>query len=185
MLSTKTQNPSKMTNINNVNLEALQKTREAIEKGEFPEEKEFIGEGEWLFDESGQFRGVLEFPEGTLTLVSDQPPPSGGGGRAPNPLQYCAFAVAACYATTFMTLAAMEGIKIDSLKVRAKVKVNMKAVMELEDAPVNKGVMLEVEVSSSAPESKLRELKAKADEKCPAAYTISHTVPFSSELILK
>ena len=171
--------------VNNMNVEALAKTREDVARGEFPEVKVFSEGGEWIFTDEGQFRGTIEFPGGTLTLVSDQPPPTGGRGKAPNPIQYCAFAVAACYATTLVTIASAEGIKINSLKVRANVEVNMKAVTEIEEGPVTKGVNLEVEISAEAPPEKLQQLKEAADQKCPAAYTIQNVVPFSSTLKIK
>lgn len=168
--------------LNNINTTALENTRKAVEAGEFPEVREFVEEGEWIFTEEGQFRGTIQFPNGTLTLISDQPPPTGGRGNAPNPIQYCAFAVGACYATTLMTIAATRGISIRSLKVRTIIQVNMKAVTELEEGPVTKGVRIEVELSSDAPAEHLQELKEEADRKCPAAYTIQNQVPFSSEL---
>ncbi len=168
---------------NNINLEAIQKTRDALLKGEFPEKREFIAEGEWIFSEDGQFQGKLEYPSGALTVITDQPPPMGGHGKAPNPVQYCVFAMAACYATTFMTLATQQGITVRKLRVQAKVVANMRAILEVEEGPVNLGVELTVEVDSDAPQETLEALRAAADEKCPAAYTVRHPVPFVSRLI--
>jgi uncharacterized OsmC-like protein len=71
----------------------------------------------------------------------------------------------ACYATTFVTIATMKGVKIDSLKVRGYSKVNMKSVFEIEEGPVVEEVGITLE-----------------EKKCPAAYTVSHAVPFRSEI---
>ena len=168
---------------NNMNLEAILQTREAITKGEFPEKKPFLVEGEWLLDGEGQFRATLEYPQGALTLVSDQPPPSGGEGRAPNPVQYCVFAMIACYATTFVTLATQRGVTIRKLRARGASEVNMKAVFDLEEGPIVEKVWIELEVESDAPRETLEELRKLANTKCPAAFTVQNAVPFESRLL--
>ena len=103
--------------MNNVNLEKILETREKIVKGELPAYRLFEAEGEWRFGET-QFGANLTFENGSITLFTDQPTPSGGKGNAPNPVQYCVFSMIACYATTFVTIATMKGVKIDSLKVK-------------------------------------------------------------------
>lgn len=170
--------------MNNVNLQAIQNTQEQIKKGEFPAERDFIVEGEWITDQNAdaQFRANVEFPQGSVTLRSDQPPPAGGQGRHPNPIQYCAFGVVSCYATTFVTLATMKGIRIESLRVRGGIRVNMKSVMEVEPGPPNLGVWVELEVKSDATPQQLEELRKETDEKCPAAFTIRNSVPFTSTI---
>jgi uncharacterized OsmC-like protein len=167
--------------MNNVNLEKILETREKIVKGEIPAYRLFEAEGEWMFGET-QFRANLTFENGSITLFTDQPTPSGGKGNAPNPVQYCVFSMIACYATTFVTIATMRGVKIDSLKVRGYSKVNMKSVFEIEEGPVVEEVGITLEVVSPAPMEVLEEIKKLADQKCPAAYTVSHAVPFRSEI---
>jgi uncharacterized OsmC-like protein len=134
-----------------------------------------------MFGET-QFRANLTFENGSITLFTDQPTPSGGKGNAPNPVQYCVFSMIACYATTFVTIATMKGVKIDSLKVRGYSKVNMKSVLEIEEGPVVEEVGITLEFISPAPMEVLEEIKKLADQKCPAAYTVSHAVPFRSEI---
>lgn len=168
---------------NNIDLKALEETKEKIQKGEFSSEKPFEAEGEWLLEGEGQFRGTLEFPSGTLTVVTDQPPPSGGQGRAPNPVQFCVFAMVSCYATTFVTMATQRGIEIKKLRARGGSLANMKAIFDLEEGPVVKKVWVELEVESDAPREELEELRRMANEKCPAAFTVQHSVPFESRLV--
>lgn len=169
--------------MNNINLENIQKTKEAITKGEFPEKKSFIAEGEWIFGEEGQFKGTLEFPNGKVTLITDQPPPSGGKGNAPNPVQYCVFAMISCYATTFMTIAASKGIEIKKLKARGASEVNMKSVFELEEGPVVEKVWIELEIESNADRNVVEEIRKEADRKCPAAFTVQNKIPFESKIV--
>ncbi len=169
--------------MNNINLENIQKTKEEIIKGEFPEIKPFLVEGEWLFSEEGQFKATLEFPKGKITLITDQPPPSGGNGNAPNPVQYCVFAMISCYATTFMTISASKNIEIKKLKARGAAHVNMKSIFEIEEKnPVEK-VWIELEIESSADKLILEEIKKETDRKCPAAFTVQNKIPFESKII--
>ncbi len=168
---------------NGIRLDALNTTREKILRGEVPSEKPFEVEGRWRTEGPGMFEATLNFPGGSLTLVSDQPPPSGGEGTAPNPVQYCVFAMLACYATTFMTLAAQQGVDIRSLRVRGASVANMKAIFEVEEGPIIDRVWIELEVTSDASQEVLEALRQEADRKCPAAYTVQHAVPFTSRLV--
>jgi uncharacterized OsmC-like protein len=169
---------------NNLNLKAIEETKEKLIRGEFPEVKSFVVEGSWITEpnEKGQFHAVLEFPAGTLPLTTDQPPPMGGKGHEPNAVQYCVFAMLACYATTFVTLATEKGITIKSLKVRGASEVNMKGVLGIEEGPIVKRVWIELEVESDASQEVLEELRRLADQKCPAAFTVQNPVPFQSKL---
>jgi len=169
--------------MNNINLEAINETYEKLKNGEIPSERLFEVEGQWEYGEV-QFSGELVFENGSITLKTDQPTPSGGKGNAPNPVQYCVFAMIACYCTTFMTIAAKMGIEIKSLKAKGYTKVNMKAVFDLVDSPVVEEVGITLEVESSAPLETLNEIKNLADKKCPAAYTVSNPVPFKSNIKL-
>ncbi len=167
--------------MNNINLESVLKTREKVASGELPPYRIFEVEGDWIFGEA-QFKSTLSFENGSITLFTDQPTPSGGKGNAPNPVQYCVFSMIACYATTFMTIASMKGIEIRSLKVKGYSKVNMKAVLEIEEGPVVEEVGLTLEIVSPAPKEIIEEIKNLVDKKCPAAYTVSHAVPFISQI---
>ncbi len=170
---------------NGIRLDALAETREKIVRGEVPPQKPFEVEGRWRSEGPGMFEATLAFPGGTLTLVSDQPPPSGGEGIAPNPVQYCVYAMLACYATTFMTLAAKKGVEIRGLKCRGASVANMKAIFEVEEGPIIDRVWIELEVDSDASDEVLEALREEADRKCPAAYTVQNAVPFASRLVKK
>ncbi len=174
-----------MARVNNLDLEALAKTREAVEKGEAPAEKVFAAEGEWLFSDEGLFKGKIEYPGGVVEIISDQPPQSGGYGKYPNPVQYCVFSMIACYATTFMTLAATKGVSIKKFKIKGGSVANMKAIMEIEEGPIVKEVFVDVEVESDADEEVIKGLLEEANKKCPAAYTVQNAVPFKANLTYK
>ncbi len=167
--------------LNNVNLEKMRESADALRRGEVPPEKDFTVEGEWSFGDH-QFRAVLEFERGRVEVFTDQPTPAGGKGNAPNPVQYCVFAMVACYSTTFMSIAAKRGVEITSLRVRGYSRVNMRAVFDLEEGPVVKEVGVHLEVESDAPVDVLEEIREEANRKCPAAFTVSNSVPFKSTL---
>ena len=169
---------------NNMNIDAIRETREKLEKGEIPQIKAFVVEGDWITsnEEMGQFRASLEFPAGTLSLTADQPPPMGGRGYEPNAVQYCVFAMLACYATTFVTLATERGITIKSLKAKGASEVNLKRVLGIEDGPIVERVWIELKVDADASKEELEEIRKLADQKCPAAYTVQNPVPFQSKL---
>ncbi|MFN4182554.1 MAG: OsmC family protein [bacterium] len=169
--------------MNNINLGLIEKTRGEIVRGEFPVKKEFVVEGRWLYTEEGQFEAEVEYPAGKLRMVTDQPPPSGGRGKAPNAVQYCVFAMVACFATTYMTIAAGRGVKITALKARGATVVNMKSVLDLEQGKPVEKVWVELQVESSASRDELEEILREANVKCPAAYTVQNSVPFESRLI--
>ena len=82
-------------------------------------------EGVWEFtDGQPQFRAVLEFPKGSVEVRCELPSFAGGWGTSPDPIQYCLYGMAACYATTFAGAAAQEGVDLTALKVRAENEVD-------------------------------------------------------------
>ncbi len=169
---------------NNMNIESIEETRGKLLKGEFPKKKAFEVSGEWLFEEGrGQFRSKLSYPKGSLELIADQAPPMGGSGVAPNPVQYCVFAMIACFATTFVTIATERGIEIKGLKARGATEANMPQILGLEEGPIVDRVWVELDVDSDAPRELLDEIREIANRKCPAAFTVQNRVTFESKLV--
>src|SRR3989338_7787303 len=72
----------------------------------------------------------------TKNVEADGPPFMGGSGIKPDPVQYCLFGLAACYAQTFASVAAEKGIKLNKLKVAAENKVNLIKALGLSDEPI-------------------------------------------------
>jgi uncharacterized OsmC-like protein len=81
-----------------------------------------------------------------------------------------------------MTIATQKGIKINKLKAKGMVLVNMKSVFEITNEPVVEKVSIELEVESSVSKEELLEVKKLADKKCPAAYVIQNVIPFESKI---
>src|SRR3990172_8275740 len=94
--------------LNNVDLERLNQTVEEAKADPAKAKRVTRVEGRWNLEEGQpQFSGILKFESGQVTLDADQPTTMGGGGRLPGPLHYCMYGMAACYAATFATMAAM------------------------------------------------------------------------------
>lgn len=107
--------------MNHVNEKTLGKTIEMFSKEPAKAVKEFSVEGEWILEEGfPQFRSRVPFESGEVTLLMDNPTPMGGSGSAPNPLQYCLFGLASCFASTYMMVATQKGVTIDRLSVRVE-----------------------------------------------------------------
>jgi uncharacterized OsmC-like protein len=107
--------------MNHVNEKALGKTIDMFSKEPEKAIKEFSVEGEWILEEGApQFRARIPFENGEVTLAMDNPTPMGGSGSAPNPLQYCLFGLASCFASTYMMVATQKGVTIDRLSVRVE-----------------------------------------------------------------
>src|SRR3989344_6475119 len=120
--------------------------------------------GEWNFGVGAQFVSKLEHASGTTVVEADGPVFMGGFGIKPDPVQYCLFGLAACFAQTFASIAAEKGIKLDKLKVAAENKVNLSMALGLSNEPIVERVKLLVEVSD-IDKDKMKEIEQLAKER--------------------
>jgi uncharacterized OsmC-like protein len=107
----------------------------------------------------------------------------GGGGLAPDPIQYCLFGFAACFAGTFMSTATMMGIKIQSLKVSAENFMDLSKTLGLTNNPIVGKIKITTIVKSDAKEEELKELERLAHERCPGVYCLVNPIKLESQLI--
>jgi uncharacterized OsmC-like protein len=140
-------------------------------------------EGNWnLVDGKPQFVSILEHANGSTIVEADGPPFMGGSGIKPDPVQYCLFGLAACFAQTFASIAAEEGIELKKLKVSAENKVNLSRALGLGNEPIVERVKLSVEVSSEADKDKLKEIENLAKERCPGVYCLTNPIKLGIEV---
>ena len=105
-----------------------------------------------------------EVREGPWTLVSDMSEKWGGGSAGPNPGVLGRGAIGSCLAMTIATWAAVEGIPVDSIRVRVEADYDARAIFQpLSFAAGYEGVRLKVEVAGPAPEAELRRLVERAE----------------------
>ena len=172
--------------VNNVNIVAMQESVEAMKKDPTQAKKVKQVGGQWVFQEGEpQFRAEVEFPKGKEVLQADFPPFLGGGGLKPDPIQYCLYGLAACFAGIFAAVAAMEGVDLKKLSVVAESKLDFSRVFGLTDNPPVEGIELTVTVSSDATPEKIQEIDRLARERCPGVYCITNPIPLKTKLIQK
>lgn len=173
-----------MAMLNNVNLDKLKATVEKAKAGLGTLKKVNKVEGEWLFGEGRpQFRAAVKTEKGKIALEADQPSFLGGGGSAPGPMIYCLYGVASCFAATFATIAAKEGIELTKLKIIAESHVDLSRSMGLSDNPTVEGVTFKVLCEAKAGKEKIEEIKRLAQERCPAVYCLTTPIPLQVELM--
>lgn len=142
-------------------------------------------EGVWnLHEGEPQFRSLLNTPAGgPIELQADFPPPFGGWGRAPSPIQYCLFASTACYLSTFALVAALEGVVLRSLKVRCSARLNMQRFLAAGEAPVVESFRWTVVADADADDAILERLRVLAEERCPATWCLRNPVDVQTEVV--
>ncbi len=156
--------------------------RKTIEKARAdPEEakKTVTVEGEWFSQASSgpQFSATLPTEQGEFTISSDEPTFLGGGGSQPNPVQYCVYGAASCFAATFAKWAAFEGVVLKTFKVKATAKMDLSRAFGISQNPVIKELILDIFVTTDAGEEELARVKQITYERCPALYCLFNSIP--------
>jgi len=172
--------------VNNVNVQAVGAFVEQVKANPALARKQKKVEGEWVLENGQpQFKAVMAHAKGERTVEADFAPFMGGEGLAPDPIQYCLYGLAACYAATFAGLAAAQGVELKRLKVVAENLVNLSRSLGLSDDPVVEQVSLSLQVESDADKVKLAELERLARERCPGVYCLSNPIPINFHLQLE
>jgi uncharacterized OsmC-like protein len=167
--------------INNVDMEKAGAFVEEVKQDKSKAFKVKKVEGMWnLEDGKVQFTATLEHPQGSTVVEADGPPFMGGSGIKPDPVQYCLFGLAACFAQTFASIAAEKGVKLDELKVTVENKINLSKALGLSDEPIVENVKLRVNASSKSKEN-LDEVKKLAEERCPGVYCLTNPIKLEIE----
>src|SRR3990170_4361998 len=169
--------------LNNVNVDALQAAVRSAQDNPATARRVNGVEGCWnLVDGQPQFVAVLGFDKGELLVEADQPPPQGGGGNRPGPVQYCLFGLASCFAATYASNAAMLGVEVRKLRVAAEADVNFSRTFGLSDEPIIEGVRVTIDVESDAPEEELHRVEELAAQRCPAVFCMTNQVSLKTTL---
>lgn len=128
--------------------------------------------GECNFAEGPHFTATIEFANGKITVPTDQPPFMGGGGNAPDPLQYCLYGLASCFAGTMMLIIGQRQLKVTQLDVSAWNQVNLLKPLGLAEKPIVERVGLSMKYSGTATQDEMNSVVAEALETCPGAYCV-------------
>lgn len=166
----------------NIDVQTARAFREQVLKDPSAARKEKAVEGAWSFRErTPQFTAEVEYAKGRANLACEMPAFAGGWGTSPDPIQYCLYGMAACYATTFAMAAAQEGVALTSLRVRAENQLDLRKQMGLTRDPIVQRVKFTVRAQGAPPEV-LARLKELADERCPAVECLQRAVPYETTL---
>ncbi len=170
--------------MNNMNVEGMTGFVEEVKK-DLPKSKRTKKvECLWNFSEGNpQMASKLIHTKGETVVSSDLAPFMGGSGLSPDPIQYCLFGLATCFAGTFMSTATMMGVKIESLKVSAENSMDFSKTIGLTNNPITERVKITTEVKADADEKQLKNLETLARERCPGVYCIVNPVPLELELL--
>ncbi|MFQ5441926.1 MAG: OsmC family protein [Thermodesulfobacteriota bacterium] len=169
--------------VNNVDVDRINATAAAIEADMTKAKKVNRIEGQWNTGEGSQFRATVSFEGGEMTLEADQPTGLGGGGLRPGPMIYCLYGSASCYAATFATVAAAEGVTLKRLKIIAESSIDISKTFGLSENPIAEKVKFSIDVESDAPPEKIREIEKLSKQRCPAVYCLTNPVPLETEIV--
>jgi uncharacterized OsmC-like protein len=134
-----------------------------------------------LFSTQGTLTGITEVDvrTGSHTFTVDEPPALGGGGTAPNPVEYALASLGSCQAITYRFWAEHMGISLDTLTVRVEGDLDIRGFFGFDDDVRPGFTAVRVAVSVTGPETAQRyqELAAAVDEHCPVLDLFRNPVP--------
>ena len=166
---------------NRVNIDEFDQTIAECEKDLTSALKTLKVEGTWRLGGKGpQFESELKFENGRVILYSDEPTFLGGGGTSVNPIQYCLFGVASCFAATFAKWAAIEGVVLEELTVTAEADLDMSRSFGLTENPILDKMTLNISTKTDASDEDVDRIRQITIERCPAYYCL--TEPITPEI---
>ncbi len=137
--------------------------------------------GEWQTREGApQFQGHIPYPGGEVEFSCDFPPALGGSGSAPNPLAYCLWGGLACYAMTFATEAAREGVELRALRGVITTEVDQSRSLGLSERAPVEHIEWHLDVKADASTETIDALKERADARCPGVYCLRNPIDLAT-----
>jgi uncharacterized OsmC-like protein len=116
-------------------------------------------------------------------LTVDEPPSLGGTDLGPNPVEVVLAALGACQEIVYSTYAAILGIPIDSLSIKVSGTLDPRGFFGVADVPAGfEGVEYEVDLSSSSPVEKIRELVQVVNQHCPVLDILQRPLPVQTRV---
>ncbi len=169
--------------VNRVNLGTFDSTVEEARKEPESALKSLKVEGRWRLGERGpQFESELKYENGRAILYADEPSFLGGGGMSVNPIQYCLFGIASCFAATFAKWAAEDSVELEELTIRVEADLDMSRSFGLTDNPILRKMTLDLSAKTEASDEEIARIRQITLERCPAYYCL--TEPVVPEIIV-
>jgi uncharacterized OsmC-like protein len=168
--------------MNNVNVQEMEKFVTTIQEDPAQAKREKRVAGSWVFEQGKpQFVSTIEYAKGSVVLNAELPPFAGGWGTSLDPVQYCLYGLAACFAATFAAAAANEGVRLSRLEVTAENWMDLRKQMGLADENIIDQVKFTVH-AEGASRDELAKIVALAEERCPGVECLTRAVPLEVEL---
>ena len=168
--------------MNNLNVQKMESFFTSIQEDPAQAKRTKRVTGAWVFEEGHpQFVSTIEYPEGKVVLSAELPPFAGGWGTSPDPIQYCLYGLAACFAGTFVAIATNEGVQLTRLEVTAENWMDLRKQMGLADEDIIRKVKFTVQAEGASRE-KLEQIVALAEERCPGVECLTRSIPLEVEL---
>jgi uncharacterized OsmC-like protein len=168
--------------VNNVNVQEMGRFVSAIQKDPAQAKKHKRVAGSWVFEQGKpQFVSTLEYAKGNVTLTAELPPFAGGWGTSLDPIQYCLYGLAACFAVTFAATAANEGIQLTRVEVTAECWTDLRKQMGVTQDNIIDRVKFTVHAGGTS-RDRLERIVALAEERCPGTECITRKIPLEVEL---
>ena len=145
--------------------------------------------GQVLFSAEGTLTGVTEVEVRTAThaFTVDEPPSLGGGGSAPNPVEYALASLGSCQAITYRFWAEHLGVAFDKLTVTVEGDLDIRGFLGVDDDVRAGFSAVRVEVGITGPETpeRYQQLAAAVDEHCPVLDLFRNSVPVDRTITVR
>jgi uncharacterized OsmC-like protein len=140
-----------------------------------------------LFSTRGTLTGVTEVDvrTGTHAFTVDEPPALGGGGSAPNPVEYALASLGSCQAITYRFWAEHLGISFDKLTVTVEGDLDIRRFLGFDDSVRPGFSAVRVQVGITGPETveRYQQLAEAVDEHCPVLDLFRNPVPVARSIV--
>lgn len=137
--------------------------------------------GQVLFRTHGTLTGVTEVHVRTAAhaFTVDEPPALGGGGTAPNPVEYALASLGSCQAITYRFWAEHLGVSFDKLTVTVEGDLDIRRFFGVDDSvrPGFSAVRVHVGITGPETPERYQQLAAAVDEHCPVLDLFRNPVP--------
>jgi uncharacterized OsmC-like protein len=137
--------------------------------------------GQVLFSTHGTLTGVTEVAVRTAThaFTVDEPAALGGGGTAPNPVEYALASLGSCQAITYRFWAEHLGISFDKLTVTVEGDLDLRGFFGVDDSvrPGYSGIRIRVGITGAETDERYQQLATAVDEHCPVLDLFRNPVP--------
>jgi uncharacterized OsmC-like protein len=121
---------------------------------------------------------------GQFRVEVDEPPPLGGDGKAPNPVEYYLASLLSCQVVTWRIWAEKLGIQVDDIAAHAEGDLDVQGFFGLDDAlrPGFSEVRLVITVSGPETAERYRELQEAVDAHCPVLDLTRNATPVTTSV---